>query len=364
RGPADGHAQRRRRPGPDPPPAARGHVALRARRPAEPPLRPRRHVGRGERHARRARRGRARLRRGRCRARGLRLQGAQAGGGVRRRDGRPRCRRVHRRRGGERPRHARRGAGGPRLPGDRARPRGERRRRPGGERSGQPRGRAGARDRRGGHDRGAGRRGRAPRGRYAELSTLGIDLGGTKILAAVVSEGRVLDRVRVDTPQTGFADVVAAMAGAARELISRGHEVTAVGVGSPGPLDHERGRVVWAPNIAGMVDAPVVDALREELGLPVALEDDANAAGYAEHLYGAAKGLRSSVYVTLSTGIGGGLFVGETLVRGAHGLAGEIGHITLLPGGPMGGDGHTGSLEAIAAGRSIARDASYAYGQP
>gem|GEM_PF-4294983 len=101
------------------------------------------------------------------------------------------------------------------------------------------------------------------------MSTLGIDLGGTKILAAVVSEGRVLDRVRVDTPQTGFADVVAAMAGAARELISRGHEVTAVGVGSPGPLDHERGRVVWAPNIAGMVDAPVVDALREELGLPV-----------------------------------------------------------------------------------------------
>lgn len=196
------------------------------------------------------------------------------------------------------------------------------------------------------------------------MSTLGIDLGGTKILAAVVSEGRVLDRVRVDTPQTGFADVVAAMAGAARELISRGHEVTAVGVGSPGPLDHERGRVVWAPNIAGMVDAPVVDALREELGLPVTLENDANAAGYAEHLYGAAKGLRSSVYVTLSTGIGGGLFVGETLVRGAHGLAGEIGHITLLPGGPMGGDGHTGSLEAIAAGRSIARDASYAYGQP
>ena len=196
------------------------------------------------------------------------------------------------------------------------------------------------------------------------MSTLGIDLGGTKILAAVVSEGRVLDRVRVDTPQTGFADVVAAMAGAARELISRGHEVTAVGVGSPGPLDHERGRVVWAPNIAGMVDAPVVDALREELGLPVALENDANAAGYAEHLYGAAKGLRSSVYVTLSTGIGGGLFVGETLVRGAHGLAGEIGHITLLPGGPMGGDGHNGSLEAIAAGRSIARDASYAYGQP
>ncbi len=196
------------------------------------------------------------------------------------------------------------------------------------------------------------------------MTTLGIDLGGTKILAAVVDGGRVLDRVRVDTPQTGFADVVAAMAGAARELLSRGHVVGGVGVGSPGPLDHARGRVVFAPNIAGIVDAPIVDALGEALGLPVELENDANAAGYAEHLYGAARELESSVYVTLSTGIGGGLFVGETLIRGAHALAGEIGHVTMLPGGPMGGDGHGGSLEAIAAGRSIARDATYAYGRP
>lgn len=195
------------------------------------------------------------------------------------------------------------------------------------------------------------------------MSTLGIDLGGTKILTAVVERGAVVDSVRVDTPQTGFADVVAAMAGAARELLARGHRVTAVGVGSPGPLDHARGRVVFAPNIAGMVDAPIVEALSSALGLRVELENDANAAGYAEHLYGAARGLASSVYVTLSTGIGGGLFVGDQLIRGAHGLAGEIGHMTLLPGGPMGGDGHTGSLEAIAAGRSIARDATYAFGR-
>src|SRR5690606_627340 len=75
-----------------------------------------------------------------------------------------------------------------------------------------------------------------------------------------------------------------------------------------------------------------------------------------------ARGLSSSIFVTLSTGIGGGLFLGDRLIRGAHGQAGEIGHMTILPGGPMGGDGHTGSLEAIAAGRSIARDASYAFG--
>jgi len=193
------------------------------------------------------------------------------------------------------------------------------------------------------------------------VSILGIDLGGTKILAAVVEEGRVLDKIRVDTPRTGFADVVAAMADAGRTLVKRGYTLSAVGVGSPGPLDYKRGRVIFAPNIAGMVDAPIVDALTAELGVAVSLENDANAAGYAEHLFGAARELDSSLYITLSTGIGGGLFIGDRLIRGAHGLAGEIGHMTMLPGGPMGGDGHGGSLEAIAAGRSIARDASYAY---
>lgn len=194
------------------------------------------------------------------------------------------------------------------------------------------------------------------------MRTLGIDLGGTKILAAVVEDGRVIARERVPTPQTGFEDVADAMAAAARSLLDDGYVVAAVGVGSPGPLDPARGRVRFAPNIAGMIDVPIVEALDRRLGLPVTLENDANAAGYAEHLYGAARDLESSVFVTISTGIGGGLFVGNQVIRGANGQAGEIGHMTLLPGGPMGGDGHGGSLEAIAAGRSIARDASYAYG--
>jgi glucokinase len=93
----------------------------------------------------------------------------------------------------------------------------------------------------------------------------------------------------------------------------------------------------------------------------VILENDANAAGYAEHRYGAARDLATSVYVTLSTGIGGGMFVGEEVLRGAHGLAGEIGHMVILPGGPTGGDGHAGTWEALAAGRAIARDASYVF---
>ena len=194
------------------------------------------------------------------------------------------------------------------------------------------------------------------------MKTMGLDLGGTKIAAAIVEDGSILDYSRVETPWTGFDDVVGALAAAARELLARGHHVDRVGVGCPGPLDYKRGRVIFAANIPGMEDAPIVAALRSRLDLEIVLENDANAAGYAEHLYGAARDLDSSIYVTISTGIGGGLFIGDTVVRGANGIAGEIGHMTLLPGGPIGGDGHTGSLEALAAGRSIARDASYGYG--
>lgn len=195
------------------------------------------------------------------------------------------------------------------------------------------------------------------------MRTLGLDLGGTKIAAAVVEAGTIVAQERVPTPRTGFADVLDAMVDVGRRLLSGAGPVHAVGVGSPGPLDLASGSILFAPNIPGMEDAPIVDGLRGRLGLPVVLENDANAAGYAEHLFGAARDLDSSVYVTISTGIGGGLFVGDRVVRGAHGVAGEIGHMTLLPGGPIGGDGHDGSLEALAAGRSIARDGSYAHGR-
>jgi glucokinase len=193
------------------------------------------------------------------------------------------------------------------------------------------------------------------------MITIGLDLGGTKILAAAVKEGKVLDSVRVDTPQSGFQDVLDALVGTAETLRQRGYDSAAIGIGSPGPLDKERQHVIFSPNIAGLENAPLAARLQERLGKPVVLENDANVAGYGEHLYGAAKGHHSSVYVTLSTGIGGGLFIGREVILGAHGLAGEIGHMTMMLGGPMGGDGHAGTLEALAAGRSLQRDASYAY---
>lgn len=194
------------------------------------------------------------------------------------------------------------------------------------------------------------------------MITLGLDLGGTKIAAAIVDDGVVVARGRRETPQTGFEDVLDALVAVARPLL--GPEIAVVGIGCPGPLDFERGRVRFAPNIAGLEDAPLVEALGRRLGVDVVLENDANAAGYAEHRFGAARDLPTSVYVTLSTGIGGGMFVGNEVLRGAHGLAGEIGHMVLLPGGPTGGDGHPGTWEALAAGRSIARDASYVFSRP
>jgi glucokinase len=196
------------------------------------------------------------------------------------------------------------------------------------------------------------------------MKTLGLDLGGTKIAAAVVIDGTVLEQERVDTPQSGFEAVADALAGVAIALLGRHPDVAGIGIGSPGPLDYEQGMVLFAPNIPGMDRAPLVPELQRRLGRQVVLENDANAAGYAEHLYGAASDLESSIYITISTGIGGGLFLGDRLIRGAHGLTGEVGHMVLLPGGPIDGDGHHGTLESLAAGRAIAREGSYGYGRP
>ncbi len=193
------------------------------------------------------------------------------------------------------------------------------------------------------------------------MKTLGLDLGGTKIAAAVVEDGKILAKTRIETPQEGFESVMDGLEQVARKLLTEHPDVEAVGVGSPGPLDLERGIVLFAPNIPGMNNGPLVDALQQRLGRQVFLENDANAAGFAEHLYGAAHDLQSSIYITISTGIGGGLFIGNQIVHGHSGAAGEVGHMTILPDGPLCGCGHYGCWESLASGRAIAREASFAY---
>ena len=191
--------------------------------------------------------------------------------------------------------------------------------------------------------------------------TLGIDLGGTKILAAVVEEGKILATNRIPTPQHDPVALYDAMADAAKPLLEEHLDIELVGLGSPGPLNLREGKIIFAPNIANLKNAPVVKEMQARLNKIVTLENDANAAGFAEHLYGAAHNWKSSVFITVSTGIGAGLFIGNKIIHGAHGVAGEIGLMTLLPYGPLGGDEHNGILEAIASGRAMEREARYCY---
>lgn len=192
---------------------------------------------------------------------------------------------------------------------------------------------------------------------------LGIDLGGTKIAVAVVRDGKIVKKIVTPTPKEGQEAVFAEIVRVGLELM-REFEVTAIGLGTPGPLDFVKGIVKFAPNIHGFENAPIVEALSRGFGRHVELENDANAAGLAEHVYGAARGAQSSVYYTVSTGIGGGIILNDRVWRGANGIAGEIGHTISIPGGPFCGSGIAGTLEAVASGPAIARDASMALGRP
>jgi glucokinase len=188
------------------------------------------------------------------------------------------------------------------------------------------------------------------------MSVIGIDLGGTKIAAGVFEQGHILSKVIVPTPEDGGQAVIEAMAQAAKEASEHiGRTIKAIGLGTPGPIDYKQGLIKFAPNIAGFNNFPIKGLLEKATGLPVYLENDANAAALAQHIVGAAKGAESSLFVTVSTGVGGGFVWGNKVLRGAHGQGAEVGHITVLPGGPSCGCGLDGCLEALATGPAIER---------
>jgi glucokinase len=191
---------------------------------------------------------------------------------------------------------------------------------------------------------------------------LGVDLGGTKILAAVVDEaGRVAATARAATPQAGPSAVVEAIAATANRALeaaglSRG-AVRAAGVGAPGPADPATGMVYAPPNLHGWRDVALGDLVGERLGMPVAIENDANAAALGEHWVGAGRGVDDLLYITVGTGIGGGLILRGRVYYGVSGTAGEVGHMVIVPGGPRCACGRLGCLEAVASGPAIAREA-------
>lgn len=188
-----------------------------------------------------------------------------------------------------------------------------------------------------------------PDGRTA----LGIDVGGTKIAALRVdAAGRVLAREIVPTPADDQQATLAAMADAGRAVASR--DTVAVGISAAGLVTHPGGVMRYAPNLVWR-DADLPRAIGGELGLPAVAENDANAAAWGEYRVGGEGSLQHLLFVTVGTGIGGGIVSDGRLVRGAHGFAAEIGHIVVEPDGPICGCGNHGCWETVASGSAITR---------
>jgi glucokinase len=189
---------------------------------------------------------------------------------------------------------------------------------------------------------------------------LGLDLGGTKILAAVVDAShRILGRSKRSTPaREGGEALMDALEAAAREAMAAAQvdpsEIAAGGVGSPGPLDVERGYIVRSPNL-NVTDFPLAPGLSERLGFPIKAWGDVRVGGYGEFRLGAGRGYQNLIAAFVGTGIGGCVIIRGEIVRGSTGNAGEIGHIVLKPGGPRCGCGQRGCLEALASRTAIAR---------
>ena len=193
-----------------------------------------------------------------------------------------------------------------------------------------------------------------------EECVAGIDIGGTKIaLALATPEGRVVEGARFPTrvEEGPHRIVEAAVAEIERMLAQTGARLSAVGIGCGGPLDRRRGLILSPPNLPGWDEFPIVALVEGRLGVPALLDNDANAAALGEHRHGAGRGYSDLVYITISTGIGGGLIVRGELVYGVYDGAGEVGHMTVLPDGPACGCGGRGCLEALCSGTGIARRA-------
>jgi glucokinase len=188
----------------------------------------------------------------------------------------------------------------------------------------------------------------------ADELAIGIDVGGTKIAAGVVDEqGRVLARRRSDTPGTDPAAVLDTIGDLVDELRGE-HEVGAVGIGAAGFVDASGSTVLFAPHLAWR-DEPLRDAVAERTGLRVVVENDANASGWAEWRFGAVQGESHVVLVTLGTGIGGAIVIDGRPYRGSSGLAGEFGHMQVVPDGLLCDCGNRGCWEQYASGRVLTR---------
>ena len=187
--------------------------------------------------------------------------------------------------------------------------------------------------------------------------TIGVDVGGTKVLGGVVDEsGTVVKTARRDTPREGGSALTQAIADVAKELMAE-FTIDSVGVSVAGFVSSDRKTMLATPNIAGWNGVDLDYQLTSLIGLPVVIENDANAAAWGEARFGAGRGKRHMLMLTVGTGIGGGIVVNGELYRGAFGTAAEIGHIRVVPEGHLCGCGARGCFEQYGSGNALMRHA-------
>lgn len=197
------------------------------------------------------------------------------------------------------------------------------------------------------------------------ITSVGIDFGGTSVKLGVCRDGELL---MIDTPIitadfNGPAALITEMAARVAKLREQYPDIAAIGVGVPGLVDFEHGFVHILTNVPGWVQVPLKAILSEKTGLPVVVENDANAMAYAEFRYGAARGLNNVVALTMGTGIGGGLILNGQMYRGSGCAAGEIGQMSIHMDGKSGHYGNLGALEKYTGNREIAEHAVQRYAE-
>ena len=181
------------------------------------------------------------------------------------------------------------------------------------------------------------------------------DVGGTHIRAACFpiqsQTPTIVKRISTKGPESPHERLINLISA----IVPNDEEIAAITVAAPGPLDPYEGIIYEAPNIPSWNNLPLRKIIQDQFKVPVAIGNDANLAALAEWRFGAGFGHRHLVYLTVSTGIGGGVIIDNQLLQGLHGLAAELGHITVIPDGPLCGCGQRGHLEAVTSGPAIAR---------
>jgi len=203
-----------------------------------------------------------------------------------------------------------------------------------------------------------------------KVGVIGVDVGGTKMTAALATrDGEIVKLLRIQTKREegaegGFRAICEMAKSLLEEARTQGLSVEKIGVGFGGPVDFERGVVYLSHHVPGWENFPLREELERRFGVPSTVDNDANAGTLGEWMFGAGKGVNDLLYVNIGTGIGGGIVSGGKLVRGWRNLAGEIGHMTVKPEGPICTCGRKGCLEALASGSAIGREGTERFGKP